>query len=225
MFLKKLLLDCLFAPVCLGCGQNGTTLCADCFRTLEFYRRDRPIITNIDELIIAGDYQQNLLATLIRAYKYQFQTELVIPLAAFLSQAIETEILKRRFIDRANELEINELEITASLIPLPLSKRRQRWRGFNQSELLARELSKLYGWPLKLDLKKQHNTKPQASLNEAERLSNQLDNFIWTGSDLSGQTILLLDDVVTTGTTMSAAGEALKKAGASKIIGLAVAKS
>jgi ComF family protein len=220
MFLKKLLLDCLFAPVCLGCGQAGASLCANCFKILEVYHRHQPSLANIDELIIAGDYQQDLVAVLIRAYKYQFQTELAIPLAAFLSRALETEILKQHFSGH-----VNELGTAINLIPLPLSKKRQRWRGFNQSELLARELSKLYGWPLNLDLKRRHNTKPQASLSEAERLNNQSGNFIWTGAKLNGQTILLLDDVITTGATMSAAGEALKKAGASKIIGLAIAKS
>lgn len=111
-----------------------------------------------------------------------------------------------------------------TLIPIPLSKKRLRWRGFNQAELLARELAAAFAYPLNQDLKRIKHAWPQADLNGAERLNNIADSFAWTGTSLGGRTIILIDDVATTGATLNEAARILKTAGAGAIYGLVLAK-
>ncbi len=114
---------------------------------------------------------------------------------------------------------------TDGIVPIPLHKARLRERGYNQAELMARELSKLTAMPVAVDLlSRTKNTLPQVSLEtDKERRENIRNAFTVTG-DVRGLSILLLDDVVTTGATMNAAAGALKKAGAASVWGLALAR-
>jgi ComF family protein len=112
----------------------------------------------------------------------------------------------------------------ALLIPIPLSKKRLLWRGFNQSEILARELVTAFNYSISHDLKRNKYSRPQAELSEQERLNNIKDSFFWAGTALEGKTIILIDDVITTGATLNEAALTLKKYGAGKIYGLVLAK-
>ena len=111
------------------------------------------------------------------------------------------------------------------LIPVPLHRRSERERGYNQSELLARELSKRTGVPLQTRaLRRVRNTPPQVSMaSHQERRRNMEGAFVCAG-DMSGQRALLVDDVVTTGSTMFACSEALRATGANSVRGLALAR-
>ena len=110
------------------------------------------------------------------------------------------------------------------LIPVPLHPRRLRRRGYNQSELLAKELSK------KLDLvmdqkllARTRNTPPQVNASRFERRDNVQDSFRCNGS-VDRRAVILVDDVATTGSTLSACAAALKAAGASSVWGLVLAR-
>ena len=111
------------------------------------------------------------------------------------------------------------------VVPVPLHKRRLRNRGYNQSSLLARELSKRTGLPLTEQvLVRTRDTPPQVSLSSrVERARNVEGSFQCVG-DVEGLKILLLDDVVMTGSTMSACASALNAAGARSVCGLALAR-
>jgi ComF family protein len=111
------------------------------------------------------------------------------------------------------------------IIPMPLAKKRLATRGFNQSALLAREIGK------KLQIKVESHgllrvreTPPQAGLNRTARLENMKGAFD-CAQNLVGQRIALVDDVMTTGATMSDAARALKKQGATKIDAWAIARA
>lgn len=217
MSLKKFLLDCLFPKKCYGCGAVDTWLCRKCFDCLETYQGQLPRnLENPSDLIIAGEYQDNLLNTLITAFKFGFNQELARPLAAFLIKALDKKIL-------LENLSGNNLA-NILIVPLPLHKTRLNWRGFNQSELLAREINHYYNWPLSLDLVKIKKTLVQSELDETARLANQDGAFKWTGANLNGQTIMLLDDIITSGATMNEAEKVLLAAGAKRVIKTAVAK-
>ena len=110
-------------------------------------------------------------------------------------------------------------------IPVPLHPRRQRSRGFNQSELMARELGKLTGVPVRTDaLRRLRNTPPQVSMETSgARRRNIADAFV-CGADLAGMRCIVIDDVLTTGSTMSACADALLDAGAAHVWGLAFAR-
>ncbi len=110
------------------------------------------------------------------------------------------------------------------VVPIPLSKKRERVRGFNQTLIIAAYFCQEFAYELKFDLKRIKHQVPQSSLNEQDRLINLQNAFRWTGPNLKGQSIILLDDVVTTGATLNEAARVLKAAGAGQSYGLVVAK-
>lgn len=124
----------------------------------------------------------------------------------------------------AEYLERNPYPVDAYCV-VPLHPRRERERGFNQSELIGRELGRLTGVPLDVTaLRRTRNTPSQVSMESQEdRLRNIADAFECR-SDVRGRRYLLIDDVVTTGSTMSSCAEALKDAGAANVWGLAFAR-
>ena len=217
MSLKKILLDCLFPKKCYGCGAVDTWLCQKCFAKLKDYQGQLPRnLKNPSDLIIAGEYRDNLLNLLITAFKFGFNQELVRPLAAFLIKTIDKKILLEKLSGKS--------PTDILVIPLPLYKTRLNWRGFNQSELLAKEIGYYYNWPISLSLIKIKKTRIQAELDETARLANQNGVFKWIGTNLKGQTILLVDDIITSGATMNEAEKVLLAAGAKRVIKTAVAK-
>jgi len=134
-------------------------------------------------------------------------------LAAGQFARVEAHILKNRDETR--------------MIALPLHKRRRRERGFNQSELLAQTISERLGISLLPGdtLVRIRSTPPQLSMkSRAARLENLRDAFaVQTTNEITGKTILLVDDVSTTGATLNEAARALKAAGAREVWGLVVA--
>jgi ComF family protein len=122
-------------------------------------------------------------------------------------------------------LKRNNVAMPDVIIPMPLAKKRLATRGFNQSALLAREIGKQL--QIKVEshgLLRVRETPPQAGLNRSARLENMKGAFD-CAQNLAGQRIALVDDVMTTGATMSDAARALKKQGATKIDAWAIARA
>ncbi len=105
------------------------------------------------------------------------------------------------------------------ILPVPLHRRRQRLRGVNQAALLAAEVSRRTGIPVREDiLTRTRNTRPQASLSHSKRVSNVRDAFaLLPGTDVTGLRVLVCDDVRTTGQTAQACASALRRAGAESV--------
>lgn len=212
MSLFPTLLNLLFPIECLSCNIEGAWLCDICRQKLNFINQDKTanlITPHLNQIYIAGDYNDPLLVKIIQKFKYDFISALGLELSLFLNKYWENIIIKPQNI---------------LVIPIPLFKKRLRWRGFNQSEILARSLCSRFSYQLSLDLLRLKPGLPQASLNEAERSSNVLNAFTWSGGDLKDKTVLLIDDVITSGATINAAALALKSAGATTIHGLILAK-
>lgn len=112
-------------------------------------------------------------------------------------------------------------------IPIPLHPKRQRERGFNQAELLARDIAVAYPVPVLTNLIRSKLTKPQAEIHDRQlRIENMNNAFTLADpSVVQGKNIALVDDVFTSGATMNAAVSVLKAAGAKKIIAITVAKA
>ncbi len=112
------------------------------------------------------------------------------------------------------------------LVPVPLHSGRLRDRGYNQSDLLAAELGRLCGLPVVSDcLVRLRHTKPQVKTTGAiERQRNLAGAFGCRDGRLAGKRVLLIDDVCTTGATLSSCAIALREAGASLVWGLALAR-
>lgn len=214
--IRNFLLDLLFPLECLNCRLEGLYLCKDCFQKIKIndknYQNELKIslrIPHLNEIYIAGRYEDPILNKLIIKYKYNFLSPLGEVLADFLIRFWkEQELNKDVFV----------------VIPIPLSQKRRRWRGFNQAEIIAQIFSTHYHYSLNLNLKRIKHGSPQANLNEVERQKNIQSAYAWAGGNIIGKTILLIDDVTTTGATLNEAARILKKAGADKIIGLVLAK-
>ncbi len=224
--LGNLVLDLLFPLECLCCGHEGQYLCPDCFQKLKLNTpedlsrvKENINAPHLDEIYIAGDYEDIILSKLIIKYKYNFISPLGKILAGFLINF--WEILE---LPRLNCAATTPQPANILIIPIPLSKKRMRWRGFNQAEIIAREFSAHFNYKLNLDLKRLRHRRPQAELTEAQRQENIRSVFAWTGKNLNGVTIILIDDVITTGATLNEAAKVLKIAGAAKIYSLVLAK-
>lgn len=157
------------------------------------------------------------LARLLHLYKYGLMPDYGREIAALWQRGLSTA-LKQNIAERAD-----------LCCWIPLHRRKERWRGFNQSELLARSL------PLELPrrqlLIRTRDTIAQMSLKRADRLHNMQGAFSISPclqrqgdhSPLYGKKILLVDDVITTGATLAEAAAALKGAGAAAVLALALA--
>ena len=216
MSIKSLILNLIFPVSCLSCKKEGTYLCKKCFRKLKTISKKYNLNTpNLNDIFIAGDYDDKLLAELIKKFKFSFIKEIGFLLSRFL-------ILFWRQVE-FKKPEFKEIE-NFLVIPVPLSKKRKRFRGFNQSEILAENFSSFYAYSLSLDLKRIKHSVPQSSLSETKRKQNIQSSFAWCGESLREKTIILIDDIITTGATLNECALVLKKAGAKKIYTLVLAK-
>jgi ComF family protein len=145
---------------------------------------------------------------LIHLFKYGKIATLAPPLSSLLAAALP----------RDERIDV--------IVPVPLYWWRQWRRGFNQSELLGRALSRRVGAPLVAALRRTRSTAPQEGLSNTARRRNVTGAFLGRRGalDLQGKHVLLIDDVMTTGATASACALALKKAGAARVALLTVAR-
>ena len=194
---------------------------------------------SLDGVWIAGDYEDEIITQLIKSLKYRFVKELSGSLGRFLALFLRDLINENWLIN--SDLQSGDiwrklgkiktspkifLNLRESLIiPVPLHIKRKRWRGFNQSEAIAREFAKYYN--LEIDSKKlirKKHKKAQAQLGKEERINNIKNCFSWQADILDGRNIILVDDVVTTGSTLNECARILKENGAGEVWGLVVAK-
>jgi len=187
-------------PLCPRCGrpQPSGILCHACVS----WRAD------IDGIRSPFKFD-GVMRHAIHELKYRNLRALAVPLAELLRDYL-----------------INNLVPGEVLVPVPIYKKRLRERGYNQSNLLARELGKLVNLPVVDDcLIRQHHTLPQARTSTVdERRSNVSGAFTCLNQDLSGKQVLLIDDVSTSGATLDACAAALKVAGATLVWGLVLAR-
>jgi len=152
---------------------------------------------------------EGLLKEAVHRFKYGAQRRLARPLAHLMAGVAGEEKLYAG---------------ADLLLPVPLSRSRLEQRGFNQAELLARELGEILGINMRADLLlKVIDTPPQAGLSRSERETNLAAAFeVRGGNILRNCRVIVVDDVFTTGSTLAAITNVLKKAGASVVLGLTV---
>jgi ComF family protein len=135
----------------------------------------------------------------------------------FRSGRYLTPLMGELLCDRLSGLQFDVV------VPVPLSAERQRLRGFNQASLLAEQVSVRLNAPLQTTALSRTERRSQRTLGEVARLANLAGAFS-CGRQLAGERVLLVDDVVTTGATVSACADTLAHAGASRICVLAFAR-
>ncbi len=227
------LLDIVFPKNCLQCGREGSYHCDDCasitplpyalgcFGCRASGNGEICLACHgryaFDGVIIAADYETEIVATLLRTLKYRFVAEVGEYAAAFLIRRLEAYLHMSKAADF-----FSSHFFEAVIIPMPLSRRRLRWRGFNQSALIASRVADYFALELSSAGIARRHRRPQAELNEEMRLRNLDGAFIIQGKVPAR--VVLVDDVITTGATASECAKALKAAGAEEVWVLAVAK-
>jgi len=230
--IKNFLLNLIFPLQCINCHKPDEILCNACLKTIKPLdlqvcpRCEKSVTLNgevctsctkkfnppIDRLIVIADYQEKLLAKSIHLFKYKFIQSLATPLGNLIIKNVQ------------------KLTIPAPdfILPIPLHPKRLRWRGFNQTELLANVLSigLLPGIkvPIITDLIfRQRHTTPQKKVKKYKNRLQNMNNvfalnnkFNWNNYRLSqknliNKNILILDDITTTGATIFKFAEELKK--------------
>jgi ComF family protein len=216
MKFKELIFDLIFPKFCFCCKREGNFLCQDCFSVLEISTSHEKLKTQyLEDLYFPVNYKNFLVKRLIQNFKYP-------PLIRELKKELAI-IIVSHFLSLDKKPDFSDFV----LVPIPLDGKKLKWRGFNQTEEIARELSRLLKIPLMVDcLIKIRVTKDQVELSEKERLENVKGAFFVKNKEkIKGKNLLLVDDVFTTGATMKEAARVLKEAGAKKIVGIVVAKA
>ncbi|PIR45575.1 MAG: hypothetical protein COV09_00695 [Candidatus Vogelbacteria bacterium CG10_big_fil_rev_8_21_14_0_10_50_13] len=207
------LLDILFPRRCFACHAVGRYFCPECGANLA-----RAGSNELGHLA-AFDYDQSAIKKAIWKLKYSGITSLADELGALLAEHL---------LEEMTELALYAGRERVLVVPVPLSRARRRKRGYNQSALLARALVKRV--PDKLEYRddlilKIKDTPPQVAMrSRAARLANLRGAFKAPRPELlTGRAVLIIDDVITTGATLSEMAKTLKTAGADPILTAALA--
>ena len=219
-------LDLLFPSQCLGCGKHGSFLCPSCETSLP--RLEPPYCKMCAQPVTSGSLCRDCVSAppaAVDGIRAPFLME------GAIQEAIHA--LKYRNLRAAAPtlgrllalwLESNPLHGDV-LVPVPLHRRRLRGRGYNQSALLAKEVGKRAGLPVvEYLLVRTRDTPSQVSLPSREERARNVEGSFKCVGKVQGQKIILVDDVVTTGSTLSACATALRFGGAGSVWGLALAR-
>jgi ComF family protein len=161
-------------------------------------------------MIVAAARHEGVVRELIHRFKYGRDQSLVRPLAQLLPAALEDPRIRGKRFD--------------AIVPVPLHSLRERERGFNQSALLASRLAKQQKLPLLPLLRRTRRTAPQARFDRHQRMENLEGAFALHGTIPEGSTLLLVDDVTTTGATFDACAAILIAGGAAEVCAVSVAR-
>ncbi len=206
--LFTLLMNAVYPRFCVGCNQEGETFCADCRTT---WQAEPPLATDTHLALFA--YANPVVRKLICAWKYHYDQSAW----EVLQQASEEYLVSVRQL-------VHKQGITA-IVPLPLSPRRQRERGFNQAKLLAEWLGRELQLPVIEPLARVHRQGHQAEKSTTARALAMEDSpFLLKAGATLPPAVLLVDDVWTTGSTLRAASRAFSHSQAVKIFYLTLAK-
>lgn len=188
-------------PFCMRCGKHlnreEKEYCGDCTAHAHLFERGRAL------------FAYKSISSSIARFKYAGRQEYAAFYAACMARRLGA------FIRDCG---------AQAFIPVPLHKSRMRHRGYNQAEVLARELSALTGIPVLADwIVRVEKTAPMKDLSAQERQNNLKRAFKIQRNDVKLSTVIIIDDIYTTGSTMDAMSRELKKAGVKRIYFLALA--
>ena len=219
-------LDWLFPPDCGGCGKSGTRWCLECQKKIKIL---------VKHLCVTCGLPQINSDQCARCQKKQPSFKMLRSWVAFENPVKEAlhqlkyrrdiglgEALSSQFSDFINKLNW-PIDI---LIPIPLGKERLKERGYNQVAMIAAPLSTKLGLSYSPKaLSRSRETRSQVGLSVAEREKNVQGAFRAEEKKVNGINILLMDDVSTTGATLSAAADALRSSGAKDVYAVTIARA
>lgn len=204
--LQKLsnLLDWIYKKKCYFCrsSKEAVKMCSKCYDDMDFLPVQINRIIEGKKVYCAGVYSKNL-QKLIRGLKYHNQKDLAYYLAKFMAEYFSKITDKTDF----------------EIIPVPIYPKREKKRKYNHMNLVGEELARLTSNSLNKNLiKRVKDTKPQYKLKRHERLQNLNGAFEVDKSNYTGKTLLLIDDICTTGSTFEEMIKEFAKHGITDII-------
>ncbi|MEW6097008.1 MAG: ComF family protein [bacterium] len=234
------LINFIFPAKCRTCNESLSTLeekyiCKECFSKIDFIRPpycdkcgkvlvesfseiEKPLCKECQTIKryfykarVVGVYE-GILRESIHIFKFEKKIGLHKPLGELL-----VNYLKEQQGDLIRQIDF--------IIPVPLHRKRLKSRGFNQAQLLCCYIERHFNVPLNLDLKRIRFTPPQMNLKREERLQNIKGAFeIKNHNSIMGKSILLVDDIFTTGATVDECSKVLINAGAKQVFVLTLAR-
>ncbi|MEK7664059.1 MAG: ComF family protein [Patescibacteria group bacterium] len=230
-------MELFFPSFCLGCQKENVFLCQDCRSVLEISEYNyclcnkNPLRLSQSKIGKCQRCKDKKLSGLYFAlpYKEKFLTKKLVhqfkypPHIKSLSKILAEIILEHLVLAKNNTDDIWQNSI---LVPIPAENKKVKSRGYNQTELLVKELGQILNVSLVLgNLIKIKETLPQTKLSAKERKENLKNAFlIKNPTEFSGKKVFLVDDVYTTGSTMEECARILKEAKAKSVWGIAVAR-
>lgn len=225
----EFLWDFIFPKRCIGCGVFGSYFCTSCFQKIHFvtsgicpvcerasvYGATHPMCFtkySIDGLSSVAIYE-GIIKLAIRKFKYKpYLSHLGEVLGLFLANISHFSIPKGEWI----------------ITVVPLHTHKEKERGFNQAEILGKVIGERLDYKFVPDmLLRQKETKIQAKLSEKERKKNIAEAFVLNQNNhlsVLGKSIIVVDDVWTTGATLRTCANALKRGGVKRVWGLTLAR-
>ncbi|QRM53412.1 ComF family protein [Sinorhizobium sp. BG8] len=228
--------DFAYPPSCFGCGvllERDQGICGRCWSAVRFIERPYcevlglPFSHDLGREILSAEAIANpppfdrlrsaalhdeLARGLVHALKYRDRTDLARIMARWMVRAAD-----------------GALDTCDAIVPVPLHRTRLLWRKFNQSAELARAIGRISGKPVIVDaIKRTRRTRRQVGLGARAREDNVRGAFAVTETgriSLAGKRIVLVDDVYTTGATVSSISRVLKRAGAREVVVLTFARA
>ncbi len=207
-------LDFVFPPTCLSCGnalaETERHVCQACLSTIPRLHSNHPLYCHTRDRLIESEVIAGLVSLFLFEKQGTFQA---------LAHALKYDGFKSVGLMLGRDLgaEIKRCGMKVDcLIPVPLHHVKLRERGFNQAEAIARGASETSGIPVQTEiLRRVRYTQTQTKLDQDQRKKNVEDAFSISdlGRRQTGMSAILIDDVITTGATIVAAGEALRKGG------------
>lgn len=227
------LLDFIFPKQCVSCGKLGRYVCTRCLKQIIPIAQNECICPMCEKPAIAGIthprchsryaldgltsffYYKDVVKKLITSIKYGYVRDMAEELVSYIPFS-------------AYQISVLTDDSTTALVPIPLHTSRFRFRGFNQSELLGKIVASQLGIQYSANvLRRDSATRPQVTMKHKEdRLSNMHHAFSLRDADIHARmaTILLFDDVCTTGATLREAANVLKRHGVHTVWGVTLAR-
>lgn len=208
----SLIIEWLFPKICFGCHKGHKYLCNMCESKL--ITGSLTVKDSFEGIISIYKYD-GLMKEMVEKIKYEFVNDVVEELAQLMAKKLK--------ISYPNIVKYWQRE-KYCLIPIPLYWQRKNWRGFNQSEMLADNLAKILSLKFEKNiLTRNVKTKNQATIKNRQLRRKNISNvFIVNEKKIAPKKVILVDDVVTSGATMTAAWRTLKDSGADLAWGLSL---
>lgn len=203
-------MDYVFPRFCVSCKKEGVWICEECFNKIEICAEQTQPSDSLDALFSSSYYADKTTQKLIRTFKYTYIADI--------------STILYRIIKKSNADSFIAQSDIITFVPLHFIKRNQR--GFNQAECIAKHIADDMRTPLIKTLSRTKNTRPQSKITAQNKRKNNLKNAFKCARNvkISGNNILLIDDIYTSGATMHECAKILKENGAKKVYGLVIAK-